>query len=122
MPILNIIVDATRDLPDKMGAMDKTDPYVILQIGGQTKQTTVKRNAGSDAVFNESLELNYHWEPELEVIVKDEDRLSRDDLVGSGKLPLTPLIRRRGFEGRIPIYTNSGSPNGHVCVRVKMRA
>eukprot|EP01057_Protomagalhaensia_wolfi_P004498 Protomagalhaensia_wolfi_Nauph_80__4497@NODE_460_length_2481_cov_69_981572_g346_i0_p3_GENE_NODE_460_length_2481_cov_69_981572_g346_i0NODE_460_length_2481_cov_69_981572_g346_i0_p3_ORF_typecomplete_len123_score7_72C2/PF00168_30/7_3e12_NODE_460_length_2481_cov_69_981572_g346_i0608976 len=122
MPRLDVIIDEARNLPAKMGTMDKTDPYIICKVGGVQGQTTAKKNAGSNATYNESMGLEYNWETEMEVIVMDKDKLNRDDHVGTGKLLLTPYIRNHGFQGKVPVFTDRGSPNGEVYLRARMRA
>ncbi|KAI9183456.1 hypothetical protein H9P43_004374 [Blastocladiella emersonii ATCC 22665] len=73
----------------------KNDPYVILKWGGKEVRTATQKGAGADATFNETfnLDLAAAGATEIRVEVYDDDKLSRDDLIGEVTLSADKLIR-----------------------------
>jgi hypothetical protein len=70
------------------GFRDKTDPYVKLQYGTTMHKTSVKNNAGGNAVFNEVFSFFKNpSQTQLRVAVYDSDTL-RDDVLGANTIDL----------------------------------
>lgn len=69
-----------------------SDPYVVLTLGHQKAQTTVK-NSNLNPIWNEELKLSV---PEaygpLKLEVYDHDMLSADDIMGEAEIDLQPMI------------------------------
>lgn len=69
-----------------------SDPYVVLTLGHQKAQTTIK-NSNLNPVWNEELKLSV---PEsygpLKLQVFDHDVISSDDLMGEAEVDLQPMI------------------------------
>ncbi|XP_042374068.1 ADP-ribosylation factor GTPase-activating protein AGD12-like isoform X2 [Zingiber officinale] len=72
--------------------MFSSDPYVILTLGEQKAQTTVKQS-NLNPVWNEELKFSV---PEnyvtLKLQVYDQDVFSADDIMGEAEIDLQPLI------------------------------
>eukprot|EP01054_Gregarina_sp_Poly1_P003152 Gregarina_sp_Poly_1__3151@NODE_1892_length_3130_cov_184_804440_g1226_i0_p4_GENE_NODE_1892_length_3130_cov_184_804440_g1226_i0NODE_1892_length_3130_cov_184_804440_g1226_i0_p4_ORF_typecomplete_len122_score14_82C2/PF00168_30/6_4e16_NODE_1892_length_3130_cov_184_804440_g1226_i09031268 len=118
MTFLRVTIVGARNMPKRSGPLDKLDPYVICQVGDQSQKTSVKKNAGSSADYNEVMDLPYNAEPVLFLYVKDYDKVGKDDLVGSGKLELTTNVLGHGFRGGIPLFNAKGISAGEVTVEV----
>ncbi|KAK8551047.1 hypothetical protein V6N13_119538 [Hibiscus sabdariffa] len=72
--------------------MMTSDPYVLLTLGQQTAQTTVK-SSDLNPVWNEDLMLsvpNNYKSVKLEVY--DHDTFSADDIMGEAEIDIQPLI------------------------------
>ncbi|KAK9058023.1 hypothetical protein SSX86_022863 [Deinandra increscens subsp. villosa] len=72
--------------------MLSSDPYVVLTLGNQKAQTTV-RNSNLNPVWNEELMLsvpqNYKA---VKLQVFDHDTFSADDIMGEAEIDIQPLI------------------------------
>jgi stromal membrane-associated protein len=69
-----------------------SDPYVILSLGAQRDQTTVKPS-DLNPVWNEVLKISVprnHGPLKLEVY--DHDTFSADDIMGEAEIDLQPMI------------------------------
>eukprot|EP01046_Picozoa_sp_COSAG06_P117740 COSAG06_NODE_64841_length_258_cov_0.968553_1_plen_64_part_10 len=63
------------------------DPYCVIRYGDQERKTSVKKWAGGDPIWEEKFSFNGTPEVStLELTCMDRDSLSRDDVVGIGKL------------------------------------
>jgi len=69
-----------------------SDPYVILSLGEQKTQTTVKKS-DLNPVWNEVLNLSVprNYGP-LKLQVYDHDMFSADDIMGEAEIDLQPMI------------------------------
>ncbi|XP_076960602.1 ADP-ribosylation factor GTPase-activating protein AGD12-like isoform X1 [Bidens hawaiensis] len=72
--------------------MLSSDPYVVLTLGHQKAQTTV-RNSNLNPVWNEELMLSVpqNYKP-VKVQVFDHDTFSADDIMGEAEIDIQPLI------------------------------
>ncbi|GMI81912.1 ARF-GAP domain 12 [Hibiscus trionum] len=72
--------------------MMTSDPYVILTLGQQTVQTTVKPS-DLNPVWNEELMLSVpnNYRP-VKLQVYDHDTFSADDIMGEAEIDIQPLI------------------------------
>jgi len=87
VPVVVAVHDA-YNMPSSL--LDKTDPYVRVQIGSQTEKTSTKSDAGKQAAWNEHLQFEVDPTEGLTsatVEVYDEDTVS-DDLIGRAAIPL----------------------------------
>ncbi|XP_015688808.1 ADP-ribosylation factor GTPase-activating protein AGD12-like isoform X1 [Oryza brachyantha] len=87
---LNITV--VRGIELAVRDMLTSDPYVILTLGEQTAQTTVKKS-DLNPVWNEVLKLSVprNYGP-LKLQVYDHDMFSADDIMGEAEIDLQPMI------------------------------
>eukprot|EP01054_Gregarina_sp_Poly1_P008591 Gregarina_sp_Poly_1__8590@NODE_50_length_17596_cov_118_903303_g43_i0_p13_GENE_NODE_50_length_17596_cov_118_903303_g43_i0NODE_50_length_17596_cov_118_903303_g43_i0_p13_ORF_typecomplete_len121_score12_77C2/PF00168_30/2_7e18_NODE_50_length_17596_cov_118_903303_g43_i063166678 len=115
---IRVTVISAYNLPKKAGLLDKTDPYVEVQVGAQKHRTTTKKDAGSEAQYNEALTFTYNGEPHLAVHVYDDEK-RKDDLIGSGRLELTHSILHQGWRGAINIYNAKEQPKGEVLIHLQ---
>jgi hypothetical protein len=54
--LLHVTVHRIANFPNKAGILDKTDPYVSVQLGaGKPRKTSLKQNAGGTVDFNETI-------------------------------------------------------------------
>jgi len=79
--------------------MDKTDPYLVLELGHETLKTSVKNNAGgTNVIFDETMcfskKLSDHV---LTVKVYDKDT-RRDDFLGNCEVDLNAITLPNGGE------------------------
>mmetsp|Transcript_62878 Transcript_62878/g.123812 ORF Transcript_62878/g.123812 Transcript_62878/m.123812 type:complete len:280 (+) Transcript_62878:135-974(+) len=91
------------------GLFDRLDPYVLLRFRGSKQppfRTSVLSDSGSDPIWDNEGDMLYNGETALEVSVWDYDRLSADDLIGTGILQVENFCN--GFEGMIPL-SNPGN-------------
>ncbi|KAJ3694712.1 hypothetical protein LUZ60_000089 [Juncus effusus] len=72
--------------------MLSSDPYVILYLGQQKVQTTVKKS-NLNPVWNEVLKLRVpqHYGP-LKLQVYDHDLFSADDIMGEAEVDIQPMV------------------------------
>ncbi|KAI9105973.1 hypothetical protein DFS34DRAFT_601674 [Phlyctochytrium arcticum] len=96
MPLTVQIVSLTgvKDEDD----FGKNDLYVRVSTDEKLwEQTSVKKGAGTQAVFNETIKLNTVVDPsaKLYIEVKDQDP-GHDDKLGKAKYDLAPVISARG--------------------------
>ncbi|KAM7259388.1 hypothetical protein ACFE04_015129 [Oxalis oulophora] len=72
--------------------MMTSDPYVVLNLGTQTVQTTVARS-NLNPVWNEELMLSvpHDFRP-VKLQVFDHDTFSADDIMGEAEIDIQPLI------------------------------
>ncbi|GMI92006.1 ARF-GAP domain 12 [Hibiscus trionum] len=72
--------------------MMTSDPYVLLTLGQQTVQTTVK-SSDLNPVWNEELMLSVpnDYKP-MKLQVYDHDTFSSDDIMGEAEIDIQPLI------------------------------
>eukprot|EP00759_Apiculatamorpha_spiralis_P012839 PhF_6_TR1969/c0_g1_i3/m.3257 len=69
------------------------DPYVVIQCGKVTAKSEVVRESKGDAAWKNLSAFTFPWDgtkepPILNIQVYDWDRLSSDDLIGIGNLPI----------------------------------
>ena len=77
--VLHVRVVEARDIA-KMDTFGKSDPYIILQMGGQQKKTTVKQNTQSPH-WNESFTFNVtDMNGMLHFLMRDQDVRCDDDM------------------------------------------
>ena len=85
---LHVTVLGIKNFTDCAGFMDKTDPYVQLQLGDEIQKTSVKDNAGGTVSFNETLKFQKELgDNTLIITVMDEDT-TIDDTLGEIKIDL----------------------------------
>ena len=69
------------------------DPYVVVRIGGRTHNTSVRQKAGKTPVWNEILDIHYStFNDEVEFLVMDKDKGTKDDLIGSATMSMAKLL------------------------------
>ncbi|KAJ4849720.1 putative ADP-ribosylation factor GTPase-activating protein agd13 [Turnera subulata] len=72
--------------------MMSSDPYVVLQLGKQTVQTTIIRS-NLNPIWNEELMLSVPSDfGPVKLQVFDHDTFSADDIMGEAELDIQPLI------------------------------
>jgi len=86
---LHITVHSIDEFSDSAGFMDKTDPFVRLELGSEKLMTSCKNNAGGHKViFNETLSFKKQMmQHHLKVTVLDSDTLN-DDTLGENVIDL----------------------------------
>eukprot|EP01055_Gregarina_sp_Pseudo9_P002616 Gregarina_sp_Pseudo_9__2615@NODE_2875_length_841_cov_13455_293017_g583_i1_p1_GENE_NODE_2875_length_841_cov_13455_293017_g583_i1NODE_2875_length_841_cov_13455_293017_g583_i1_p1_ORF_typecomplete_len121_score20_63C2/PF00168_30/4_9e18_NODE_2875_length_841_cov_13455_293017_g583_i1155517 len=117
MPSISVTVVSAYNLPKKAGLMDKTDPYVMVQVGAQKQKTSTKENAGSEAQFNEVLHFSHNGEPSMVVSVYDDEK-RKDELLGSATIQLTQDVMYRGFKGALQMMDEKERQQGEVLIHI----
>jgi hypothetical protein len=95
---VHIRVFRIMNFKDTAGWMDKTDPFVQLQLGKTIHKTAAKNNAGGAAIFDEVF--SFVKEPshnQLQVAVYDSDTVS-NDLLGQTSIDLKRQPSRESIE------------------------
>lgn len=136
--ILQVTVHSIDGFDDYAGFMDRTDPYVLLQVGKLKHKTSIKQDSGGKGVrFNETFDF-YLKAPQLnkeenflKIQVFDKDCIC-DDLLGEGdwefgseNLNLFASSANRGHAMKdepLAIQTMlGGKATGKVFLRVSQR-
>jgi hypothetical protein len=124
---VQIEVEKATDLPED-SVFDKLDPYCVVKLGDFKRlQTAVYWNAGPNPKFDYSGCLTYSEEQQLEFIVMEQNKITADDVVGSGSLPISEVPD--GWSGTIDltrpkrgIFMSDSSleePAGKLFVRIR---
>ena len=95
---VHIRVFRILNFKDTSGWMDKTDPFVQLQLGKTIHKTAAKNNAGGAAIFDEVF--SFVKDPahnQLQVFVYDSDTLS-NDILGQTSIDITQQPSRESVE------------------------
>jgi len=72
----------------------KMNPYCKLKLGWHTAKTAVAIREGTSPHWNDAIVLKRkHGEEFAKLKIKDRDTLSRDDNLGTTKIPLDEVIR-----------------------------
>ncbi|GMI61965.1 hypothetical protein ScalyP_jg10959, partial [Parmales sp. scaly parma] len=96
------------------------DPYVTLRTGGgqlkevgeQKFKTPSHRDGGADPQWNYDVRFEVVDQVEIEVKCWDKDLLSKDDLIGEGKVCLRELFDKAATKGSGGSGRGSGSGSG----------
>ncbi|KAA6362608.1 MAG: hypothetical protein EZS28_041865, partial [Streblomastix strix] len=79
-----------RNLPN-IDITGSADPFVIISLGGEEKQTKVIKNA-RNADFNDEITLPFDpistQDREMKIEVWDYDPMSNDNLIGTTSIPV----------------------------------
>jgi hypothetical protein len=123
--VLHVTVHSIEDFKDTSGLMDRTDPYVQVQIGTEQQQTSYKNDAGGHhVIFDETLSFEKALrDTALQVRVFDKDTLS-DDFLGEGEVDLDKMrVPPGGESGRITVdVSRKAKPAGKVVLSCSRRA
>ena len=123
--VLHVNVHSIDDFKDTSGFMDRTDPYVQVQVGDDQQQTTWKNDAGGHhVIFNEVLSFEKTLKDStLQVRVYDKDTMS-DDFLGEGQIDIDQLrIPQGGESGTIAVsMMRKGKPAGTVMLSCSRKA
>jgi Ca2+-dependent lipid-binding protein len=119
MSRLQVTVVSARNLANKDGLLGKNDPYVIVKCGHFNKhQTKTQSNAGANADFNETFDLELKDSKDIEIEVYDKDHL-RDDLIGKAKVPIGSVLQQGSVESWYAI--GEGAKNsGEVLLKIRV--
>jgi len=91
------------------------DPYCKFKIGFRTGKSSVAKNQGTHATWNDSIVLKVKHQEFAKLKVKDRDRLSLNDNLGSAKIPLAQVISQGKVTQWVPI-TKKDIVTGEVLV------
>ncbi|GIL73843.1 hypothetical protein Vretimale_5038 [Volvox reticuliferus] len=75
----------------------KQDPYVKIKLGAREATSSICRNGGRRPIWNEVFNFELTTETTLDLTIMDEDKLMRDDLIGTCSISLA-TIRQQGHE------------------------
>jgi len=71
--------------------LGKMDPYLKIEVAGQTYQTVTHKNGGKAPKWNDSFTFAIQGEGSVKVSVWDKDSIGSDDLIGDATLNLFQL-------------------------------
>ena len=120
-----VTVHDIRNFTESSGFLDRTDPYVELEFGGQTIRTSTKKNAGGNVIFDETMRFsklqltprlptapadsvsvqNSDRKQVLTIRVLDKDRITSDDLLGEREVDLGTQVEDQ--MSVVDMYTSS---------------
>eukprot|EP01071_Lankesteria_metandrocarpae_P011285 Lankesteria_metandrocarpae@DN5430_c1_g1_i2.p1 len=102
-----------------VGNKSKMDAYVTAMLGDQKLQGKVqKKSTGAKVTFDEVFRMPWNGRTRnMKVCVMDKDMLTKDDLVGVGKLDLETVVKHPGPH-RIALTGPKGQPAGHLNVKM----
>jgi hypothetical protein len=89
------------------------DPYVIIQLGGQTQKSSVCKDGGKNPRWSDCLTFNSNGEPGFSFKVMDRDHISSDDELGVGQVALNQVYQTRSVTNAFPCF-RKGKPYGTV--------
>mmetsp|Transcript_51821 Transcript_51821/g.116718 ORF Transcript_51821/g.116718 Transcript_51821/m.116718 type:complete len:391 (+) Transcript_51821:117-1289(+) len=103
----------------------KMDPYCRVSLGGETKETEVIKEGGSNPVWegdSGKLELPWAGEEELQIVVMDRDEawFDEDDCVGNCAVKLASVQRTGGFDGDLTVYRNGTNASGTLRLEITL--
>ena len=97
----------------------KMDPYVVVEINGQTQKTKVHNKGGKTPVWNDSLTFSVTG---LEKIahckIYDKDAYS-SDFVCQADIALHNIFLSKNFTGWVPC-TYKGKPSGQIMMTIEI--
>mmetsp|Transcript_6977 Transcript_6977/g.10978 ORF Transcript_6977/g.10978 Transcript_6977/m.10978 type:complete len:130 (+) Transcript_6977:3-392(+) len=100
---LTVTVLKGEQLPNRSGMMDKTDPYVKLELynaqwaQGAEVKTVVADNAGSNPEWGQALVMEKNADEDLLKIKVYDDDTFNDDKIGEAMLHLDPVAEGSEF-------------------------
>ncbi|KAA6378690.1 MAG: hypothetical protein EZS28_025782, partial [Streblomastix strix] len=113
---------SVHDLP-KMDVLGKCDPFVVMKLGNDEKQTSVAKKSYNYDYVNEQFE--FQFDPmslkenrNIEIQVWDYDKIGFDEMIGSANIEILTsfvqeqqyeffLIPKKGKKGKIQPISNS---------------
>ena len=81
----------------------KMDPYLILRVGSEKRQTKIAEGAGRTATYNETFTFNISGENELKIEAFDRDTLTSDDDLGSKTVDFSSITRGGQMEDTVSL-------------------
>jgi hypothetical protein len=99
MPQIRVTVRNIRHLP-KMDVMGKCDPYIVLSLGSQKHQTSIKYST-YDPNYEEEFVFSFDegTSDNLTMDLMDWDRLTEHDYIGTVQIDLNNVIASFGDAG-----------------------
>ncbi|KAJ8656854.1 hypothetical protein O0I10_007451 [Lichtheimia ornata] len=113
---LKVTVHSARHLADVEHG-GKNDPYVKLSLAQEEgfidQETTVKKDAGSQASWDETFEFAYNGQPNLYIEVMDKEK-GVDELIGFAAIPLD----QAPISGVFNVFETEGKVAGAVLISI----
>eukprot|EP01010_Urceolus_cornutus_P001094 NODE_1609_length_825_cov_2.228093_g1249_i0.p3 GENE.NODE_1609_length_825_cov_2.228093_g1249_i0~~NODE_1609_length_825_cov_2.228093_g1249_i0.p3 ORF type:complete len:172 (+),score=54.51 NODE_1609_length_825_cov_2.228093_g1249_i0:40-516(+) len=120
MPPVRIVVHArgAKDLPDgDFGSKNRTDAYLFVKIGEETRQTKVIDN-NNNPVWDAQLVFDVVDGPEVVMQVFDSDA-GRDDFLGVHAIPVGFLMENGVVDNVVALVDKKDKPAGGLDIRVE---
>jgi len=95
----------------------KMDPYVVFQVGQQSKKTNDCKNGHQTPVWNDIITLECNGEELIYFKVKD-DRFFLDKFIGEGQISLLECMQSGHLMNWFPFYDNGGNQVGKLLLDV----
>ncbi|KAF9130785.1 hypothetical protein BGX30_013375 [Mortierella sp. GBA39] len=117
-PSLSIIAHGASNLKD-VETFGKQDPYFRFTLNLENpksfQKTFVHKNAGKNAVWNQSFNIPLDGEQDLFIEIMDEETTT-DAVIAFAAIPLNQVVHAPGgnLNAIFPVYTPDGKQNGEV--------
>jgi hypothetical protein len=97
----------------------RSDPYVIVNFGGQTQQTSVNTDGGRNPKWSDALTFKSNGEQTFNFRIMDKDHFDRDDEIASGQANISGVYQRGTITEDFPAL-RKGQPFGSVNFTVEI--
>jgi len=82
----------------------KMDPYCKFKIGWRSGKSSVAKSQGTNPTWvGDAITLKVKNQEYIKLKVKDKDRLRPDDRIGTGEIPIAPIVQQGTVTQWIPI-------------------
>ena len=114
---MNIKVEIlTGDFLHDFDAVGRMDPYIILEVNGQSFRTKTAHGQGKSPNFMNTFRLEASEEDELKFLAYDED-VTYDDYIGSATITVGEGISRSSLS-ILKVYNRDGGEEGTITVDI----
>src|SRR3989338_1895187 len=128
MPVKLIIkINKARDMPVMDSRSNSTDAYVEVKVAEQAVRSTKIVRKSLNPLWDKTFEYELPFDKKIqdlpiEIRVMDKDTLSRDDVIGSVLIDLSPPLMSysSGIQGWFPIFDTMRGIRGELRVSVSL--
>ena len=92
------------------------DPYAVLVIGGQKKQTTVKSAGGQNPIWDEEVIFDITNEDTLSITIFDKETTDEDRFMAQCSCSILDWIEHGSFEGSLNLVDKKNKLEGSLLI------
>jgi len=98
----------------------KMDCYIKVKVGWHTAKGAPAQSQGVNPVWTDAITLpRKHNETFAKLVVKDKDRVSKNDRLGAVKINLDEVVQKGRVQNWYPVATRAGEPRGEILVDIE---